>query len=279
MRRSIGRGSWALVVTTSAVSLLLLTGAPTFGPPPSSTSVSGPALSAASGRSLSVVALGDSVPGGDACSCAPYPVLYGRLLARRTGDRVTVHNVGTNGLDTAGLLTQLDDPAVSVPVSGADVVLVTIGANDFGDDHDEVTEGTCVTSDGDCADDQLMSMRAGLSQVLARVSALRNGAPTTVLVTGYWNVFEDGDVATSAYGVTGVQASIDLTRRVNASIEMSSRAAGATYVDLFTPFQSRGTRITSLLADDGDHPDAAGHALIARVLLAVGLPVLGKVPG
>jgi lysophospholipase L1-like esterase len=46
----------------------------------------------------------------------------------------------------------------------------------------------------------------------------------------------------------------------------------ATYVDLEAAFHSRGTDVTGLLAGDGDHPNAAGHRLIARLLLRAGLP-------
>ena len=47
---------------------------------------------------------------------------------------------------------------------------------------------------------------------------------------------------------------------------------GAHYVDLFRPFEQSGRDVTSLMAPDGDHPNAAGHELIARTLLDAGLP-------
>jgi lysophospholipase L1-like esterase len=149
---------------------------------------------------------------------------------------------------------------------------VTIGANDFQDHHDEVVERTCGTSAGpDCVSDELDSMRSRLSRALTEIRTLRGDRPTTVLVTGYWNVFEDGAVARRASGEAGLQASLTLTRRVNATIRGVAASAGAQYVDLFEPFQRRGRDITSLMAADGDHPDAAGHALIARVLVDAGL--------
>ena len=56
---------------------------------------------------------------------------------------------------------------------------------------------------------------------------------------------------------------------INARIEAAARSHGAVPVDLYAPFKGAGdVDPTPLLADDGDHPDAAGHALIARVLLA-----------
>jgi lysophospholipase L1-like esterase len=123
----------------------------------------------------------------------------------------------------------------------------------------------------DCVRDRLASLRAHLATILAAIRTLRAGQPTSVLVTGYWNVFEDGKVARRAAGASGLRASIDLTRRVNSTISAVSRSAGARYVDLFAPFQRRGADIDSLLAPDGDHPDAAGHRLIAAALLDAGL--------
>lgn len=222
-----------------------------------------------------VVALGDSVPSGAACSCVPFPVLYGALLGRRTATPVTVVNDGVGGLDTVGLLGQLQDPQVVRALRLADVVLVSIGANDFEDHHEQVVEGTCrAVGVPDCAREDLAFMRSNLTSALTRIRALRQGRSTSVLVTGYWNVFEDGETAQQASGSDGVQASIELTKSVNAAIGRVSTAAGARYVDLFDPFHNRRRHIDSLLAADGDHPDAAGHRLIAETLVEAGLPGL-----
>lgn len=245
--------------------------APTVAPTATPSATRPPA---ASSRHV-VLALGDSVPSGHACDCTPFPQTYGALLRRRTGVPVAVENRAVSGLDTGALITQLGTPEVEAAVRRADVVLVTIGANDFADHHDDVVAGRCEAGNADCVADELGSMGAHLSAVLARVRALRRGSPTTMLVTGYWNVFEDGDVARRAFGDAGLQASLRLTGRANAVISSVARAAGARYVDLFGPFERSGRDVTSLMAADGDHPDAAGHALIARALLAAGLPRVG----
>jgi lysophospholipase L1-like esterase len=220
-----------------------------------------------------ILALGDSVPSGAACSCTPFPTIFASLLGPHVGGRVTVENYAVNGLDTAGLLDQLRQRQTIEAVRRSNVFLVTIGANDFADHHDEVVEGACATTGtADCVNDELVSMRAQLAEVLSEIRSLRRGQPTSILVTGYWNVFEDGAAARQGSEAAGLQASIRLTRRVNETISSVSTTNGARYVDLFGPFQRRGRAIDSLLAADGDHPDAAGHQLIARTLLAVGLP-------
>jgi lysophospholipase L1-like esterase len=222
---------------------------------------------------LNVVALGDSVTSGGACDCIAFPELYGRQLARERGVTVHVRNEGVGGLDSPGLLSSLDDPTSETAraVAAADIVVVTIGANDFGDHHDQITAGQCAGPEGiDCVTDELAALRANLHGILARTRALRGNRSTAVLVTGYWNVFEDGDVARSRFPDVGRTATIRLTFRANAVIKADADQSGATYVDLFDAFENRHGGPTPLLAPDGDHPNARGHALTARVLIAAG---------
>jgi len=221
-----------------------------------------------------VLALGDSVPSGAACGCDPFPQTYGSLLSRRTGAEVTVDNRAVGGIDTAELIDQLRTTPVQDAVRRSDIILVTIGANDFGDHHDDVVTGTCPNAGDDCVADEVAALRSNLTSVLTTLHTLRDGRPTAILVTGYWNVFEDGAVAQDRFGAVGLDAALRLTRRANAVIRTVATAEHATYVDLFAPFQQGGRDITSLMASDGDHPDAAGHLLIAETLLDAGTPGL-----
>lgn len=231
---------------------------------------------------LSVVALGDSVTSGAHCDCDAFPAVYGSLLSTAEHLPTRVTNDGVSGLTTTGLLDRLrhNVGGVASAVGSADVVLVTIGANDFGDHHDAVTDGTCATTAvPDCVTDELDRMRSTLGGVLTEIGNLRRAvsptsSPATVLVTGYWNDFEDGAVARDRYPDEGLLATAALTRRTNVAIAGSAARSGATYVDLEAVFHRRGTDVSDLLAADGDHPDAAGHRLIARLLVAAGLPTL-----
>jgi lysophospholipase L1-like esterase len=225
-------------------------------------------------RTLRVTALGDSVVKGTGCGCTPFPERYAALAGQRWHRPVHVDNFGTNGLDTAGLVSQLSDANTERSVESSDVVVVTIGANDFEAVRDQVTAGSCAPASGarDCAEDTMRVMQQRLGAVLARVRQLRGHHPGTVLVTGYWNVFQDGEVARRAYPAPGVQASLRLTRDTNHAIRAVVSAAGATYVDLYQPFQEAPGGITPLLASDGDHPSGQGDDVIAATLLRNGPP-------
>jgi lysophospholipase L1-like esterase len=188
-------------------------------------------------------------------------------------------NAGVAGLDSGQLLAQLTDPTskTSDLVRLADIDVVTVGANDFQDQHGSITAGTCSgTGDHDCVQDELGQLQHNLSQILDQMKQLRHGEPTTVLVTGYWNVFEDGAVARNKFPAAGRQATQKLTTQTNTVIRNAARQQQVNYVDLLQPFHDDADQgdVTLLLAPDGDHPNARGHAVIAHELVAAGLPGL-----
>lgn len=218
------------------------------------------------GVAPAVVGLGDSVPAGAQCGCTSFVELVGQSLATRVGAKAPqVHNLAVSGETSAGLLQQLSDRDVDAQVSVADVVLVTIGANDF--DPADLPTAAC-SSDGDCLARERAVVSSTLDSILGKIAQLGPGA--RVLVTGYWNVFLDGTVG-RRQGSVYVRESDALTKAVNAIIEASAARAGDAYVDLYGPFKGEDGTVdpTQLLAADGDHPNAAGHRLIADEVMEV----------
>ena len=224
--------------------------------------------------SLALAALGDSIPAGADCSgCAVFVEIFGRHLARDHNVEVQIDNLGISGWTSEDLLDSLDPGgADSETVSESDMITVTIGANDFYAGLDSYLDGNCGGEDRlDCFAPALPQLTRTLTAVLQRIANLRAGRHTRVFVTGYWDVFPDGDVAKGLYGAQFVEDSNVLTQRANAVIDSVSAAQGATFVDLFTAFKgSTGDADpTALLADDGDHPNQAGHQKISDALVAV----------
>jgi lysophospholipase L1-like esterase len=77
------------------------------------------------------VALGDSVAVGSGCDCGGYVQPVGQGIGAGLRTSVAVDNLALDGQTSAGLLDQLADPDTRDAVRNADLVLVTIGANDF----------------------------------------------------------------------------------------------------------------------------------------------------
>ncbi len=238
------------------------------GPPPAAAPPAVKGLARATAKVGTVVGLGDSVPAGSACDCRPYVSLIGEALEAEQGTPVQSRNLAVAGLTTQGLLDLLAEDETRSAVSEADLIVITVGANDF--DSDPIADEACAPSAGlACYQDELARLRTGMASVLRQVHALNTRAGGRIVVTGYWNVFVDGAPGRSR-GQEYVATSDALTRAVNATLAASAADAGVRYVDLYTPFNGHdGTRDdTDLLAADGDHPDATGHRLIADTILA-----------
>jgi acyl-CoA thioesterase I len=232
----------ALLVT----GLLLLAAAAGCGTEPSAAAPPGAASPRPAGEPV-VVTLGDSVPAGTACDCDPFPTTYAKAI-----HAVSV-NLAVPGYTSADVLAQI--PGVRSRLAGADEVVLMIGANDLAAAFD--------------ADTSLADAAATMQQnVTASIRAIDAVRATTVLVLGYWNVVQDGQVAAAAYGPDGVKRSVTATRYANDGLEAAAEQTHATYISTDEAFHGPdGSKDpTGLLAADGDHPNAAGHAAIAALL-------------
>jgi acyl-CoA thioesterase-1 len=191
-----------------------------------------------------VVALGDSVPAGSACGCDPFPELYARQ------QHATDVNLAEGGYTAADVLAQL--PADRPVLAGADEVLLMVGANDL----------AAAFENGGPYAPAAATVRADVTAVIDRVR------PVPVIVLGYWNVVQDGRVGARSYGPDGVRGAAEATTYANDALRAAATEAGATYVPTEAAFHGDdGSRDpTGLLAPDGDHPNAAGHAAIAALI-------------
>ena len=278
MPRSRTRWRWAIplaVVVAVAIGYVLLFGrspgtvwaspAATPAAPSIPVTPSTPSATATPGP-LRVVGLGDSVTSGEHCDCDDYVTGFGKLLAARTGAAVRTVDDGESGSTSPDLAADLaGDRGLRRDVASADVVVVTMGANDLTPALHAFRGGGC---DAGCYGPELDQMSSDLGTVVGRVAAL-SGGRAQVLVTTYWNVFADGDVARRNEPAGYLPWSDRVTRSANTAICATATREGATCVDLYTPFKGDGSDDpTHLLAEDGDHPDAAGTAAISRAVLA-----------
>lgn len=215
-------------------------------------------VAALGSTTLSLVALGDSVPSGANCDCSPYPVLIARKLAARFGHRVKVTNDAVAGFTTQDVLDQLNyDADVIAHVRAADVITIEIGANDVPYSADCGDAASCYQS-------ELPPMRAGLAAITSRIHQLAAGRSVLIVLLDYWSIWLGGKYAKNR-GLAYVAAAESMTDKVNTAIKAAARRSGSTYIDLRAAFKGPdySDDETPFLSSDGDHPSATGHRLIA----------------
>ena len=207
----------------------------TFTPWPAGTKIN---ASGGISKSINVVGIGDSVTSGSACSCETFVGLYATQLASQRGVETSSVNLGVPGWTSAQLLAAMTKPgAFRDQVAKADILLVTIGANDLLPLESRQPGGCLVACYGPLVNS--VGHNVGLD-----VGASENGAAFQ-----HWS-----DV---------------LTRAASSAVCTAARQASATCVSIYAPFKGNGSKNpTSMLAGDGDHPNAAGHQVIATTLLA-----------
>ena len=166
--------------------------------------------------SATVVGIGDSVTSATVCRCTGFVESYAAHLPRAQGGPAKAENLGAGGLTAADLRTLMTSPGpTSAGVAQGDILLVTIGANDLTPLRSRWQSSGCSKA---CYSPAVDAVGSDLSAILAAVKSLRGRRPTRVLVTDYWNVFADGDVASAGDGPAYLRWSDELTRALNVSI-------------------------------------------------------------
>lgn len=257
-----------------------------------STSVTAGAANAAAGE---LVVLGDSItsgyglPGyvsGDNYSA---PDSFANRLA---ADVSGCQNFAVDGRTSGELLTALEDEEISSALAGADVVVISIGGNDFlqpmisaaidfAADNEELMKSLQedMTSDGSSinADNYLDIMREltatmteaadsvdtavigqNLKDILAGISAVNSDCRMIVLTV--YDPFE---------GVTGMEVFDVIAREklalLNSEITSAAAENGAETVDVYSAFKGHAEEYTNISSMD-IHLNKDGHAVIYSLL-------------
>ncbi|MCL2301013.1 MAG: GDSL-type esterase/lipase family protein [Firmicutes bacterium] len=210
-------------------------------------------LAAAAKKTPVYVALGDSIAAGTGLKNAD-KACYGAIIAHTNGYEFINH--GVPGHRTGDLLARLDDKKVIADVAGADILSVSIGGNDFllGDMYkmlfDAWTRGDYTHMDG-----IIESIYGNFAEIIAKIKAINPKA--LLLVQTLYN-------PESTYKKQVYQAGTD---KLNAGFAryLKEHPGSFKIVDAGAAVKAE----EKMIAQDHIHPNAKGHAAIAKAYLRV----------
>jgi lysophospholipase L1-like esterase len=212
--------------------------------------------------------LGDSVPAADTCGCRGFLEQSADLLAPLIGRPVGLHNDAVDGWTTATVVNALHSGAVRKDLAGgAGLVVIEAGANDL--PLGKITDPSCqpvVTSS--CFRPTLTAVGQALTMAVDLIRKIDPDHHPQIVLMGYWNVGVDGDVGRRR-GQAYLTDSNELTLALNQVVRTVVARTGTIYVDAYTPLKGPdgGRDPSPYLLPDGDHPNRAGHLLLAEQLI------------
>jgi lysophospholipase L1-like esterase len=215
------------------------------------------------------VALGDSLAAGTGASYEGYVDRYADYLEVDTGVRVSVTNLGQNGLTSTELLFALrSDPSWRRAVGEADILTVNIGINDLGHAAQAYENGTCGGTDNqDCLRAAVQTVKGNWNAITAELLSLRSTSDTIIRAAGlgytpYLDTEESPDDHTGDGGLDDFRVFKPYLDEVNGHI---ATMASDNDIPLAEVHLDKG-----YISQDGVHPNDEGYEVIAGQLRKLG---------
>ncbi|HAM80784.1 SGNH/GDSL hydrolase family protein [Ornithinibacillus bavariensis] len=204
-----------------------------------------------SGKNLRIVAIGDSLTQGvgDNTGQGGYVGILDTYI-NRDKKIATFENLGLRGNRTDQLINRLNEPAIKESIQNADIILITIGANDIM----KVLEENFMNITYKAFSDERVYYEKRLREIFSKMNALNPNA--SIYLIGFYNPFQQY-----------FQHIKELDMIVDDWNNTSKKVAedyGVTFIptkDLFINTNN------NLFADDHFHPNENGYQLMAERIL------------
>ncbi|MUK90675.1 hypothetical protein GMD78_20170 [Ornithinibacillus sp. L9] len=199
-----------------------------------------------------IVAIGDSLTQGvgDSTGRGGYVGIVEERL-NQANEQVYFHNFGKRGNRTDQLITRLQDPEIVTAIEKADIVLITIGANDIM----KVAKENFTNLTYDPFSKELIHYEERLTTILERIHEINSD--TEIYLIGFYNPFsqyfpeiEELDQIVDSWNSTG---KVIVEEQVQGTFIPTKDLFMNTKLDLF--------------ADDNFHPNEYGYELMAERVL------------
>ncbi|ENH97687.1 hypothetical protein J416_03946 [Gracilibacillus halophilus YIM-C55.5] len=204
-------------------------------------------------KETNIVAIGDSLTqgvGDEAGNGGYVGILENRLDSQNV--KVSIENFGKRGNRTDQLYERLNNEDIVASIEQADIVLITIGANDImkivKDNFMNLTEQPFIEARG--------PYRHRLEQILQQIQTIQPDAQVYLL--GFFNPFEKY--------FNDIEA-LDriMTRWNNESKNVANQFEQTTFIPMKNIFQGRSENV---FAEDNFHPNQRGYRIMAERVIS-----------
>lgn len=199
-----------------------------------------------------VVAVGDSLTQGvgDSTGNGGYVGILDKKISQ-TNKRVEFENYGHRGDRSDQLLKRLDDPKVSTAISDADIVLITIGANDIM----QVLKENFTNLNIEEFKDERVHYEKRLKSVFSKIQGLN--PDTEIYLIGFYNPYD-------RYFKDIEELAIIVDEWNSAGKAITEKLDNVTYIPTKDLFDDTDEEI---FAEDNFHPNDLGYQRMAKRVL------------
>lgn len=225
------------------------------------------------------VALGDSI-GVGLWGFPSYPRRYEIAAQQVLRQPIRLNNLSQSGWTTDHMLAALrSNPSIRQPLSQARIVTWNIGGNDLRAARDRYKQRTCGDPDNQlCLRQAASRLKANWVGIVAEVNTLRPDGSLARTMDLY-NPYVTEDMNVDSWpkdgGLNDFQVFKIYFDDVNAHINSFTPSQNIPVAHVYAFYNgASGTedpRTKGLISFDGFHPNTAGHAVLANLLLSLGL--------
>lgn len=230
-----------------------------------------------------IVFMGDSIAAGygldgyteeDKSKCASYANIISAVFDSALPDEAnfTSENVAKDGLTSSAMLKTLKEGGYDSEIHDADAIVVSIGGNDLlsvffkmlksDNSFTDIVEQ--LVSLGDSLDERLDGFESNLPQIVDELHSRSGGS--RIFVQTLYNPFDGYKI--SALDELGDEKIGRLNEIISENSDDGNGGENYIVVDVAKAFADRADELTNI-GDMDIHPNADGHAEIARVITPI----------
>lgn len=206
-----------------------------------------------------------------------YADIFEDYIEDTAGIELDSRNLARSGWHSSQLAAALQhDPLFRKQIAKADVITWNIGGNDLRIARDLFHQGRCGGEDNQqCLRHAVTAFRNNWNVIISELQALRKSQQSTIRTMNLYNPYVKEDMARGTFAVLDPYFD-QANTHIASSLIRTDISLAPISIAFNGPRGLEDPADKGFIAFDGYHPNAAGHRVIAKQLIQLGLPSLPR---